>query len=277
MSTAVSHTSVTLLCAHVYRCAAGRSFGSAAHQQQQQQQQQQPTAAAMLAGAAGGGEDPFLQNVLDTVHKATASRTVALANSTASTTTAAATSAASGASGTASATATAAAAVNQDVYGESWEQYRAHVAATSATGASPVRNGKSHKHHHHHHHKGHNNSSSSEQQHAVVAMGTVLDAEHPSFERQDKAVYGAGGGSRIYPAPDAFPEAREYMAWRLKRNRRRLQRLDRAATKIQVGSASLLCVSLVCISLCLLVVSVVRVVSEHSSCSSSGSSTDGPQ
>jgi hypothetical protein len=197
----------------------------------------------MLAGAAGGGEDPFLQNVLDTVHKATASRTAALANSsTASTTTAAATTAATA----------AATAANQDVYGESWEEYRAHVAATSATGASPVRNGKTHhKHHHQHHHKGHNNSCSEQQQHAVVAMGTVLDAEHPSFERQDKAVYGAGGGSRIYPAPDALPEAREYMAWRLKRNRRRLQRLDRAATKIQVRrrvtslcvcSASVVCV-----------------------------------
>jgi hypothetical protein len=241
-------TSATLLCAHGCHYTTGRSFGSAAHQQQ-------PTAAAMLAGGAGGGEDPFLQNVLDTVHKASGRATAPANSSTASTTT---TIIASGtASATAAAGAGAATAANQDVYGESWEEYRAHVAATSGTGASPLRNGKMHhKHHQQHHHKGHNNtghSSSEQQQHAVVAMGTVLDAEHPSFERQDKAVYGAGGGSRIYPAPDAFPEAREYMAWRLKRNRRRLQRLDRAATKIQVRRR----VTLLCVYLCVCATCVV--------------------
>jgi len=61
----------------------------------------------------------------------------------------------------------------------------------------------------------------------------VLDASRPSFERQDNVVYKAAKGSRIYPNPEEFPEVKEYMGWRLKRNRKRLQRLDQAARIIQ--------------------------------------------
>ena len=55
----------------------------------------------------------------------------------------------------------------------------------------------------------------------------------PAFERQDNVNYRAGEGSRIYPRPEEFPEVREYMTWRLKRNRKRLQRLEQAARIVQ--------------------------------------------
>ncbi|CAM9463113.1 unnamed protein product [Chrysoparadoxa australica] len=66
-----------------------------------------------------------------------------------------------------------------------------------------------------------------------VMVGSILDAAHPAFERQDSLVYGFGAGSKIYPQPAEFPEVREYMTWRLKRNKKRLHRLDQAARKIQ--------------------------------------------
>lgn len=62
---------------------------------------------------------------------------------------------------------------------------------------------------------------------------TVFNPEMPAFERQDNIVYAAGNGSRIYPTPADYPEVKEYMGWRLKRNRKRLQRLDLAARIIQ--------------------------------------------
>ena len=64
-------------------------------------------------------------------------------------------------------------------------------------------------------------------------MAKVLDASKPSFERQDNVVYKPANGSRIYPNPEEFPEVKEYMSWRLKRNRKRLQRLDQAARIVQ--------------------------------------------
>lgn len=39
-----------------------------------------------------------------------------------------------------------------------------------------------------------------------IMVGTVLDASHPAFERQDNLVYGFGQGSKVYPTPDDFPE-----------------------------------------------------------------------
>ncbi|CAM9154605.1 unnamed protein product [Discosporangium mesarthrocarpum] len=66
-----------------------------------------------------------------------------------------------------------------------------------------------------------------------IMVGTVLDAEHPAFERQNNLVYRFGHGSKVYPEPEEFPEVKEYMSWRLKRNRKRLERLDHAAHKIQ--------------------------------------------
>lgn len=39
-----------------------------------------------------------------------------------------------------------------------------------------------------------------------IMVGTVLDASHPAFERQDNLVYGYGQGSKVYPQPEEFPE-----------------------------------------------------------------------
>jgi hypothetical protein len=61
----------------------------------------------------------------------------------------------------------------------------------------------------------------------------ILDPEVPGFERQGNAVYAVGQGSLVYPDPVAYPEVREYMRWRLRRNRKRFQRLDAAARSIQ--------------------------------------------
>ena len=62
--------------------------------------------------------------------------------------------------------------------------------------------------------------------------GTVTDPSHPSFERQDNIVYKAGN-SLMYPNPEQFPEVKEYMNWRLKRNKKRLVRLEHAAKVVQ--------------------------------------------
>lgn len=64
---------------------------------------------------------------------------------------------------------------------------------------------------------------------------TVLDPRNPAFERQDNVVYKPGEGSHIYPNPQEYPEVKEYMAWRLKRNKKRLQRLEFAAKTIQAA------------------------------------------
>jgi myosin heavy subunit len=61
----------------------------------------------------------------------------------------------------------------------------------------------------------------------------TLNPELPSFERQNNQIYGVGEGSKIYPTPQDFPEVKEYMTWRLKRNKKRFLRLDRAASMIQ--------------------------------------------
>ena len=61
----------------------------------------------------------------------------------------------------------------------------------------------------------------------------LLDPTKPSFERQDNSIYKAGGNSAVYPDPDQYPEVSEYMAWRLKRNRKRLLKLDNAARVLQ--------------------------------------------
>ena len=41
-----------------------------------------------------------------------------------------------------------------------------------------------------------------------IMVGTVLDASHPAFERQNNLVYGFGQGSKVYPQPEEFPEVR---------------------------------------------------------------------
>ena len=63
-------------------------------------------------------------------------------------------------------------------------------------------------------------------------LKTVLDPRNPAFERQDNVVYKPGEGSHIYPNPQEYPEVKEYMAWRLKRNKKRLQRLEFAVRRL---------------------------------------------
>ena len=65
------------------------------------------------------------------------------------------------------------------------------------------------------------------------SFSLLIDPHNPAFERQDNNVYKSGGHSRIYPNPEEYPEVSEYMSWRLKRNRKRLARLEYAARTIQ--------------------------------------------
>jgi CheY-like chemotaxis protein/alpha-beta hydrolase superfamily lysophospholipase len=65
------------------------------------------------------------------------------------------------------------------------------------------------------------------------APSSVLNPHMPAFERQQNVVYKVGVGNRIYPKPQEMPEVREYMSWRLKRNKKQLLRLATAAQCIQ--------------------------------------------
>ena len=58
----------------------------------------------------------------------------------------------------------------------------------------------------------------------------VIDPTSAMFEKQDKAVYGNAAKQQ---AVHDYPEVKEYMSWRLKRNKKRLQRLQAAARSIQ--------------------------------------------
>ncbi len=67
----------------------------------------------------------------------------------------------------------------------------------------------------------------------VEQLGTTgtLNPAHPAFERRENSVYQASAASKIYPAD--FPEVREYMRWRVQRNKKRLRKLMSAASCIQ--------------------------------------------
>eukprot|EP00752_Nemacystus_decipiens_P011149 g9905.t1 len=147
-----------------------------------------------------------------------------------------------------------------EVYGSSWENYRASVAAAGVNaanrgghfgnagvgsasdeedrwrrngGGGNNRRGKGRRRRRRGGGGGVGEGDGDEAQGRNIMVGTVLDASHPAFERQDNLVYGFGQGSKVYPQPEEFPEVKEYMSWRLKRNRKRLVRLDRAARRIQ--------------------------------------------
>ncbi len=67
---------------------------------------------------------------------------------------------------------------------------------------------------------------------AAPTIDIMLDPANPCFERHQNNVYKAGNGG-IYPASNEFVKPQEYMSWRLKRNRKRLSRFQKAATIIQ--------------------------------------------
>ena len=71
---------------------------------------------------------------------------------------------------------------------------------------------------------------------SMMADSSTLDPTHPSFERRENSVYVATSSSKIYPAE--FPEVREYMKWRVQRNKKRLRKLTSAASCIQKGFRS---------------------------------------
>lgn len=61
----------------------------------------------------------------------------------------------------------------------------------------------------------------------------LIDPENPAFERQKNKIYKPGTGSMIYPEVGEQNKSQEYMSWRLRRNRKRLSRFQRAARVIQ--------------------------------------------
>jgi hypothetical protein len=65
------------------------------------------------------------------------------------------------------------------------------------------------------------------------SVDRIIDPTSASFEKQDKTVYnGKANGEMIQNVHD-YPEVKEYMSWRLKRNKKRLQRLQAASRVIQ--------------------------------------------
>ncbi|KAJ8602420.1 hypothetical protein CTAYLR_001223 [Chrysophaeum taylorii] len=105
----------------------------------------------------------------------------------------------------------------------SWDAFQAETTRKQKDDRSPHRSRG----------RGHVVNTGKQRRHEEAELKTVLDPEMPAFERQDNVVYATGQGSRIYPTPADYPEVKEYMGWRLKRNRKRLQRLDFAARLIQ--------------------------------------------
>lgn len=65
----------------------------------------------------------------------------------------------------------------------------------------------------------------------------VTDPTRADFEKNNKVVYGFKKNDNLglYQNPEEYPEVQEYMGWRLKRNKKRLARLD-AASKIIQGA-----------------------------------------
>ena len=66
----------------------------------------------------------------------------------------------------------------------------------------------------------------------------TLDPDQPAFERRSNHVYNPQQGSRIYPTDD--PELKEFMRWRLVRNRQRLSRMENSASVCQRAFRSFL-------------------------------------
>ena len=66
----------------------------------------------------------------------------------------------------------------------------------------------------------------------------VMDPSVTAFERQDSIAYGPKAQQSKGLDVKDFPEVKEYMGWRLKRNKKRLQRLQGAARIIQGGFRS---------------------------------------
>ncbi|GMI04272.1 hypothetical protein TrLO_g11513 [Triparma laevis f. longispina] len=63
----------------------------------------------------------------------------------------------------------------------------------------------------------------------------VTDPTKASFEKNNRVIHGhkKQDDFGLYANPEAFPEVQEYMGWRLKRNKKRLMRLDAASRIIQ--------------------------------------------
>ena len=59
----------------------------------------------------------------------------------------------------------------------------------------------------------------------------TLDPFDPSFERRDNIVYKTKTGSKLYPT--GVPEVKEYMQWRVARNKKRLAKLEEACSCMQ--------------------------------------------
>lgn len=114
-----------------------------------------------------------------------------------------------------------------EIYGSSWEQYRSNMAAADANAAarggggrccgsdddelrwqSPGGGGGPRGGARRQRVGGGREGGNREEGAAGrnIMVGTVLDASHPAFERQDNLVYGFGHGSKVYPKPEEFPE-----------------------------------------------------------------------
>lgn len=81
-------------------------------------------------------------------------------------------------------------------------------------------------------------SASPSKANTTATSPVTWDPTTPAFERLSaNVIYKIGQGSKIYPgavpAATSLPEVKEYMGWRVRRNQKRLQRMNQMAAVIQ--------------------------------------------
>jgi hypothetical protein len=104
-------------------------------------------------------------------------------------------------------------------FGQTWEDYAVNLAEGQVLASTKKGSTKSGK-----------KADTAEQAGSFL----TFDASSSLFEKQDSQFYNPKELAKTYSAKVTdFPEVKEYMGWRLKRNKKRLQRLQAAARTIQ--------------------------------------------
>ena len=113
---------------------------------------------------------------------------------------------------------------------EPWPEYqkkaeqRFQKGLLTSSSSNPPKNGKS---------KTLGKSSKKAQAPQPAAM-YQMNPDSPAFERQQNRIYDIQEGNKIYPSTNPnVPQVKEYMHWRVTRNKKKLLRLDKSALVLQ--------------------------------------------
>ncbi|GMH55632.1 hypothetical protein TrST_g11590 [Triparma strigata] len=114
-----------------------------------------------------------------------------------------------------------------------WNSFAVNVSKANQPGGSQEQGGKVSKRISKYSSKSGLNGNSIVGGNSVVQI--VTDPTKASFEKNNRVIHGhkKADDFGLYANPEAFPEVQEYMGWRLKRNKKRLMRLDAASRIIQ--------------------------------------------